>query len=297
MKKTVYTLVAGMFLSLLSVRSFAGYPERIISLAPSLTKILYWLDEEDRLVGCTSYCTLENPDDAQIVGSAVQVNLERAVLLCPDLVIASSLISPETLRSFEKLGIEVLQLNYPRSFDDLCHQVLVLGRKLGREELAEKRVAETRERLERIRALVPDADRKPRIFLQIGANPLFTAVPNTFLQDFIDFAGCENIAADLKTGSITRETVLVRDPDVILVLLMGTVSSREKGKWETYKNLKAVKNHRVYVMDDEKTCSPTPSLFVDALEEITGLIYGKQLSGNGSAGAGNNLENAGRQPE
>ncbi len=268
-------IIAGLFLVLLIFETRAQYPRRIISLAPSATKSLYWLDAGDLLAGCTSFCILRHPDDAEVVATAVQVNMEKAVMLKPDLVITTSLTNPETIRTFEKLGIEVMNFPYPRSFDEICRNIRVLGKKIGKEDLAEQRTATARMKLEMVKSKVPRGGQKPKIFFQIGANPLFTAVPNTFMQDFIDFAGCINIASDLKIGSITRETVLVRDPDVIMVLLMGSVSREEKEKWETYKNLKAVKNHQVFMVDDEKTCSPTPELFVEALDEMIGLIYGK----------------------
>jgi len=267
-------IVAALFLVLLIFQVRAQYPKRIISLAPSLTKSLYWLQAGDLLAGCTSFCILQHPDDAEVVATAVQVNIEKAVMLKPDLVIASSLTNPETIRTFEKLGIPVLSFSYPRSFDDICKHVQVLGEKIGKKQLADQLIADTRKKLEAVKAKVPKVKEKPGVFFQIGANPLFTAVPNTFMQDFINFSGCVNIASDLKIGSITRETVLVRDPDVIMVMLMGSVSREEKDKWEVYKNLKAVKNNKVFVVDDEKTCSPTPELFVEALDEIIGLIYG-----------------------
>ncbi len=267
--------ILAVLLLLLVSCACAQYPKRIISLAPSVTKSLYWLDVGDLLVGCTSYCTLPQPNHVAIVASAVQVNIEKAVLLKPDLVVTTSLTNPETIRTFEKLGIEVLNFPYPHSFDEICKNILILGKKVGKEKLAEQLIAGTRTKLEAVKSKVPHLAQKPKIFFQIGANPLFTAVPNTFMQDFIDFAGCVNIAADLKTGNITRETVLVRDPDVIMILMMGSVSREEKDKWETYKNLKAVKNHKIFMVDDEKTCSPTPELFVEALDEMIGLIYAK----------------------
>ncbi|MGV8092428.1 MAG: ABC transporter substrate-binding protein [Mangrovibacterium sp.] len=268
-------IAAGLFLVLLVFQTWAQYPKRVISLAPSVTKSLYWLNAGDLLVGCTSFCILQDPKDVEVVATAVQVNIEKAIMLKPDLVITTSLTNPETIRTFEKLGIEVLNFPYPRSFDEICQNIQVLGKKIGKEKLADQLIADTRKKLEVVKSKVPYRTQKPKIFFQIGANPLFTAVPNTFMQDFIDFAGCVNIAADLKTGSITRETVLVRDPDVIMVLMMGSVSKEEKNKWETYKNLKAVKNHKIFMVDDEKTCSPTPELFVEALDEMIGLIYGK----------------------
>ena len=234
-------IVGCLFLVLLTFQARAQYPKRIISLAPSVTKSLYWLDAGTLLVGCTSFCILQNPDDAEVVATAVQVNLEKAVMLKPDLVIATSLTNPETIRTFEKLGIEVLNFPYPRSFDEICKNIQVLGKKIGKEKLADQRIASTRKKLEMVKSKVPHRSQKPKIFFQIGANPLFTVVPNTFMQDFIDYAGCVNIASDLKIGSINRETVLVRDPDVIMVLMMGSVRKEEKQKWEAYKNLKAVK--------------------------------------------------------
>jgi iron complex transport system substrate-binding protein len=251
----------------------AATPKRIISLAPSLTKSLYMLGAQDLLVGCTSFCTLQKPEDAEVVASAVKVNLEKAMLLKPDLVLTSSLTSPETKRSFEKLGVEVLYFPYPKSYREMCDYLLRLGEKIGKGELAETLVAQSKARLAKVIASVPKTGHKPRVFMQIGANPLFTVVPNTFMQDFIDFSGCENIAGDLEIGSITREGVLVRNPDVIFVILMGSLSADEKEKWESYPALNAVKNKKIFVLDSEKTCSPTPLDFVDALEQMIGLIY------------------------
>jgi len=219
MKSTkIYLTVAFVFLLLIGQ---AQTPKRIISLAPSLTKSLYMLGAEDLLVGCTNYCTLKNPDDAEVVASAVKVNLEKAMMLKPDLVLTSSLTNPETARTFQKLGVEVLYFPYPKSYEAMCSYLLELGAKIGRKELAEKLVARSKARLAQVKAMVPKQAKKPRVFMQIGANPLFTVVPNTFMQDFIDFSGCENIAGNLEIGSITREGVLVRNPDVIFVILMG----------------------------------------------------------------------------
>jgi len=267
---TFMIVLLGLF-QVISAR--AEYPKRIVSLAPSVTKSLYLLHAEDLLVGCTSFCILEHPDDAVVVASAVQVNIEKAVLLKPDLVLTTSLTNPETIRTFRKLGIETVNFPYPQSFDDICKYVQILGGKIGKKKLADSIVADARRQLAVVRAKVPRVDKKPRIFLQVGANPLFTVVPNTFMQDFIDFAGCENIASDLKIGSITRESVLVRNPDAIIIMMMGTVSREEKDEWERYSNLTAVKNHRIFLMDQEKTCSPTPPLFVEALDEMIRDIY------------------------
>jgi iron complex transport system substrate-binding protein len=259
----------------LVVTAPAKTPERIVSLAPFVTKMIYLLEAEDQLVGCTSFCTLRDPSDAVVVATAVTVNLERVVLLKPDLVLTSSLTSPETIQSLEKLGIEVLNFPYSQSFEDLFRDVKVLAEKTGREELANRILGDTREKLKQVRDKVPETAEKPRIFAQIGTNPLWAVVPGTFMNDFIEFAGGVNIVSNLRTGSIAREAVLTRDPDVIFIMMMGSLNRDEKQKWEQYKGMKAVKNRKIFLMDQEKTCSPTPPDFVEALEEMIGHIYGK----------------------
>lgn len=269
LKKITVLLCLLTWASVLSARS----PQRIISLAPSATKSAILLGGSNLLVGCTNFCDQPKTHKVPVIATAVQVNIEKALLLKPDLVLVTSLTSPETVKKFEQMGVKVLNFSYPKSFEDLCLKFQTLGAAIGKKKEADKIIAQSKKQLAAVRAKVPRLAKKPSLFFQIGANPLFTAVPKTFMNDFITYAGCQNIAADLKLGSITRETVLARNPDAIIVMLMGTVSRDEKNKWMGYKNLKAVKANKVFVIDDDKTCSPTPPLFVDALDEMIAMIY------------------------
>lgn len=267
------TLFALLLVLVLATHAAAHYPERIISLAPSLTKNLYLLEAGDLLVGCTNYCTLQSKTDAEVVATAVQVNYEKAVMLKPDLVITTTLTNPKTIETFRKLGIDVMVLETPRSFAEICSQFIALGEKLGKKRLAESIIADVQKRIETIKQRVPKQKTGQKAFMQIGANPLFAVVPNTFCNDFLRFSGTENIAADLSIGSITRETVLLRNPDIIIVVLMGIVGAEEKATWEQFKSLSAVKKGQIFIVDADRTCSPTPISFVEALEEIIDLIY------------------------
>lgn len=259
---------------ILSITTMAEIPpKRIISLAPVLTKYIYLLHGENSLVGCTSFCKLKNPEDAQIVASAIQVNIEKSIMLKPDLIIASSLTNPETIKIFNKLNVDVLYFPLQKSFEDICNDLQTLGKRLGKKELADQIVAKAKNDIKKIMGKIPENVSPPKIFFQIGANPLFSVIPNTFQEDFIDFAGGKNIAENLKIGNITREKVLVSNPDIIFISTMGLVGQEEKKRWETYKNLKAVKNKKIFFIDQEKTCSPTPDLFVEALNEIIDDIY------------------------
>jgi len=253
--------------------AFAQAPKRIISLAPSLTKNLYLLGAEHLLVGCTNYCHLQSETDAEVVASAIQVNYEKAVILKPDLVITTDLTKAKTIDTFKKLDVEVLVFKNPTSFAEICEQFILLGEKVGKKELAENIIEDAKKRMDAIKAKVPIDSRKQKIFMQIGANPLFAVVPETFMNDFIDFSGTENIFSDLSMGSVNRETILVRNPDIIVVILMGTMGTDEKNRWEAFENLSASKKNQVFTMNADNACSPTPLSFVTALDELIGLIY------------------------
>ncbi len=246
--------------------------KRIVSLVPWVTKSLYLLGEQNRLVGCTSYCPVEASDHIAVVASAVSVNLEKTLTLKPDLVFASSLTKPETIDNLKKLGIKVVFQPYPKSFEEICYYFVQIGEMAGQSAKAKEIVAQQRARLAKLKSSVPSG-KNPGVFIQIGAKPLFCAVPNTFMDDFIRFSGGRNIAADLKTGSITREYVLKQNPDFIFIVTMGMVAQEEKDNWLKYTALSASKNKKIFILDSDKTCSPTPILFMDALEEILSLIY------------------------
>lgn len=264
-----------VFVLLFAVSSWAQSPKRIISLAPSITKNLHLLGADELLVGCTNFCTLQSETDAVVVASAIQVNYEKAVILKPDLIITTTLTKPNTIDTFKKLGIPVLVFKNPQSFDEICEQFIELGKKVGKETLAREIIADAQKQMTMIKQKVNDELPKQKIFMQIGANPLFAVIPNTFMNDFIRFSKTENIASDLKIGGVNREMVLVRNPDIIVVVLMGTMGADEKDRWESYTNLQAVKKKQIFIMDADKTCSPTPLSFVDALDELITLIYKK----------------------
>ncbi|WP_299578495.1 helical backbone metal receptor [uncultured Sunxiuqinia sp.] len=273
MKKISSYLLTLVFVVVAVVATHAQAPRRIISLAPSLTKNLYLLGAGDLLVGCTSYCTLQSDTQAEVVASAIQVNYEKAVLLQPDLVITTSLTKPKTIDTFRKLGVEVLVYDSPRSFEEICSQFIDLGEQVGRKQQAETLIADAKARMKQTLERIPADAPSQKIILQIGANPLFSVVPNTFMNDFIRFSKTENIAADLTVGSITRESVLIRNPDIIVVVLMGMIGEEEKSQWMSYPSLSAVQKNQIFMMDADKACSPTPLSFVESLEDLITKIY------------------------
>ena len=257
---------------------FSIYPQRIISLGPSITESIFLLGLEDRLIGVTQYC--ERPPQAkrkEKVGNVIEVNTEKIMTLKPDLVLATSLTNPKSIEKLKSSGIRVVKFSSPKNFEELCEQFLMLGRITGHERTAEKIIEEVKARVSLLRGKV-DGLSRPRVFIQVGAKPLFTVTGDSFVNDFIRFAGGVNIAQDLRSGLFSREEVLRNDPDIIIIVTMGISGVNEKEIWERYRTLKAVRENRIFIMDSYKLCSPTPLSFVEMLEEMIRIFHPEKRS-------------------
>ena len=273
MKKRLFLLTAALAL-LCCVIAWGGTPQRIISLAPSLTQGIYAVGAEGRLVGCTSYCFRAIKDGKTVVGTAVKANVEKVVSLKPDLIVVSSFTGDEEIALLRKFGIEVLELDTPKSYDEVCEQFLRLGEAVGAKETAEEIVAESQSTVQGIR------DRRkghydgeaPSLFFQIGTDPLFAVIPGNFMADYITFLGGRNITGGLSHGQVTREFVVGQDPDYIFVVTMGTAGASESGAWRKLKGLKAVRNKRIFVIDAATACEPSPITFAKTLALLDRLV-------------------------
>lgn len=252
-----------------------NHPKRIVSLAPSMTEELYLLRAEDNLVGNTTYCV--TPPAARYkkrVGAITKIDLEKIVSLKPDLVLATSLTNPKTIQKLRDLGVEVRIFPAPKNFTILCDQFLELGIAVGQELRAREIVKAAEEKVAAIK-LRTAAFVKPKVFIEIGAKPLFTANSDYIINDFVNLAGGENIAEGAKIGSYSKEEVMRRDADVILIVTMGFAGEAERESWRKLKTLSAVKHDRIYIISSQKICGPTPVTFVKTLEEISALLHPK----------------------
>ncbi len=254
--------------SLFSLSSLAqSTPGRIISLAPSLTKSIYYLGAENLLVGHTSYCHIALDDNKEIVASAVTVNIEKVISLRPDLVVTTAMTNPETIDILKRAGIKTEVFQTPRSFDEICMQFEFLGTITGTGETAKSIIRIVRARVDDVKAS-HNYNTPPAFFFQIGSKPLFTVLENTFMDDYITFSGGRNIAAGFTRGTINREYVLMNNPDVIIIVNMGIAGNEEKAIWENYPLLNAVKNNKIFFIESDMASTPNPPDFLKALEAI-----------------------------
>lgn len=248
-------------------------PQRIISLGPSITKALYLLGVQDKLIANTIYCIY--PPEAkkkERVGTAQKVNIEKVYSLKPDLVLATSLVDQRSTEKLKNLGIRVVTFSTPRDFNDICKQFLELGRLVGKENEAKEIV----ERAENEAALIREKVKnlyKPKVLIQVGARPLVAATGNYFVNDYIEFAGGINIAKDAKESIYSRERVLKENPDVIIITTMGIAVGEERKIWQKYEILNAAKFNQIYIIDTDKITSPTPQSFVKTIEEFAHILH------------------------
>lgn len=251
------------------------HPERVVSLAPSITETLYALGLGGSLVGDTDYCDF--PPEAKLkphVGAVLNPSLEKIVALKPDLVLGSVEANRrETVDQLERLGIPLYGVT-AHSLDDTLRTIRDLGDVMGQEARAQAMVASLTQRIEAVERRAAGQPR-PKVLFVTWYRPLITAGPHTFVADVIRRAGGVSIADDL-TGDWPRlslEQVLARDPDVILFPKSESFSPglNEIARLPGWKDLRAVKQRRIYFVS-EAIVHPSPRL-VDALEEVAGILH------------------------
>jgi len=280
MTRKRYRVVLGPFcVSLLFLLSHAlalpapSIPQRIISLVPNITEELFDLGVEDRIVGVTTYC--QRPLEAQSkerVGAVVEVNVEKILSLQPDLVIASPLTDHKHLQKLQAVGIRVELFPAPQDFQALCNGFLQLARLVEKEKQAREIIQQAERELDSIKGRVKGLS-KPRVFVQIGERPLVAAGGDSFIDDFVTFAGGVNIAHEVKTSVYSREEVVRKNPDIIIIAKMGMAGEQEKAAWVKYKTISAVQTKRIYTVDPYRFCSPTPLSFVEQVRELVRLLH------------------------
>lgn len=255
--------------------SVPEHPQRLISLAPSITETLYALGAGDLLVGDTDYC--DYPPEARLkphVGALLNPNLERIVALKPDLVLGSAEANRrETADQLERLGIPLYGLT-AHSLDETLGSLEDLGRVLGREEQARVLVGGLRQRIAAVEKSVHGRLRRKVLFV-VWYRPLITVGPRTFIADVIHRAGGVSITDNPESEwpHLSLEEVLRRNPDVILFPRTESFTQglEEFARLPGWKGLTAVKEHRLYFISDAVT-HPSPRL-VGSLEEIARILH------------------------
>lgn len=255
-----------------------GPAQRIVSLAPSNTEILFAIGAGAQVVGRDQLSDF--PEDAKIatdIGPTFEtLNTELIVSLKPDLVLAAEINTPEQVKQLENLGLTVYYLNNPLTLEEMYGNLEIVAQLSGHEEEAATLIESLKERVAVVDEKIAPISSRPGVFYELDAtDPAkpFTAGKGTFITQLIERAGGHNIASDLDGyPQMSLEQVVAADPAFIILgdARYGVTpeSIAQRPGWE---NLSAVKNAKVLPFNDDLVSRPGPRL-VDALEELAKLL-------------------------
>jgi iron complex transport system substrate-binding protein len=258
--------------------SLDGPAERIVSMAPSNTEILFALGAGQAIAGRDDFS--DYPEAAlaapSIGGGFGEYNTEAIVSLQPDLVLAGGINTPEQIQSLEDLGLTVFMVSNPSDFDGLYANLEAVGSMTGHQAEAEELVRQLRDRVNAITGQLAGAS-KVRVFFEVdGTDPTapWSTGTGTFQDYLIDLAGGENVVAFDGWGQVNLEDLIASDPEVILFsaapYIPTTVESiGERPGWSV---ITAVKQGAVFGIDTDLTDLPGPRL-VDGFEAISRDIH------------------------
>lgn len=260
-------------------------PQRLVSLAPSVTETLFAIGAGDRVVGVTDYCSYPGQvKDLPRIGALMNPNFEAMVALNPDLVVIRE-DQPEIGKRLQELGIETLALEQ-NSIDGIMESILVAGRALGTEaqatELHDILDAQIRKAQEAVSGRA-----KRRVLLVYGGmdqsvteRRVTIAGRNNVYDELIQLAGGTNAyeKVDQPAPSLTLEGVLALDPDVIVELAgdSPTPDDALREAWAEAKDLRAVEQGNIVILRGEHVFIPGPR-FVQTLADLTKALHPEAL--------------------
>ena len=248
--------------------------DRIISLAPNLTEIVYAVGTGDRLVGDTTYCDYPEPaKNVAKVGDTMNPSIERIIALKPQIVLVSTASQLEAFTNQLSAQQIAVYVTNPQSLDDVFRSIQTLGDLLDKHERAAGVVSNLRKRADVIEAATKTV--KPlKVFYQVSAEPLYTIGRDAFLTDLVRRAGGISATAEVP-GAFPRysdEAALASKPDAIILPIGGSMGEVNSSVVAALKNSPAVLNGRVYKINGDLLSRPGPRL-VDGLEAMARALH------------------------
>lgn len=244
-------------------------PEKVISVAPNLTEIMYALDAEGKLVGRSDYCDYPaEVSDIESVGSIQTPDMEKIISLDPDVVIVSTHFDEENAKKLEELDIPVITFYEETDVIGVYDMIETLGTVINRNAEAADCVAEMKETIKSVEDAVSGLE-APTVYYVVGYGEYgdYTAGGDTFTGGMLAMAGGDNIAKDVSGWSITLEELVEADPSIIII---NESMKEDFINSPNYSDLTAVKEGKVYTLDtnmlDRQGCRNAEG--IKALAEI-----------------------------
>ncbi|MGV3482927.1 MAG: ABC transporter substrate-binding protein [Planctomycetaceae bacterium] len=259
---------------------FSAVPQRIISLAPATTELMFAIGAGKQLVGVTKNCNF--PPEAETltrVGGGTLESLSREVIvsLQPDLVLCRWDHHQPLMDTLEQFHIQTLAIG-PETLEELFAEATMLGEITGHVVETEQLVSQMKQRLGQINAKVkriPESERR-KVFYEVWDEPLMTAGPSSFIGEALTLAGMKNIFSDVMTGypKVSDELVVQRNPDVILSpsTHISRVTVEQMLQRQGWGDVKAIREKQVFIIDGDHISRCGPRL-LDAIEEMIRVVY------------------------
>ena len=255
-------------------------PQRIVSLAPSNTEILFDLGLGDKVVGDTLYC--DYPDaakDKPKVGGYSDIDIEKVVSLAPDLILAEDIHKAEVIPALERMGFKVYAL-VPHNLDEIMDSVTTIGRLTGTSKEAKPIVSDMQKRIQIImdKTLNLTDAQKPRVLYVIWQEPLMSSGTDTPIYEMINKAGGSSIVQN-QTGfpTLSLESVIDANPQVVICNVDASFPGGDAPLVfvQTEPRLKTISarvNGKVYGINASLTNRPVPRI-IDGFEWMAAMIH------------------------
>jgi iron complex transport system substrate-binding protein len=248
-----------------------GTPQRIISLAPSNTEILFALGLGDEVVAVTMYCDYP-PDahDKEKVGDYYGPDIEKIVALQPDLVLATDFHRFDLIPALEQQGFAVFAVA-PQTLDDVLESIERIGEITGKEAEASQFVNEMTSKIEAVEEQTRELEQKPGVFYMTWHDPMWTVGRDTWIDDLINIAGGVNIfSGNFESGAMVQiEWVVLHNPEIV-------ITSEWSYDWALnateLASTSASQTGRIHTFDDDLAQRPGPRL-VQGLDWFAYLIH------------------------
>lgn len=258
----------------------AETPERIVSLSPNLTHIIYALGALDNVVGVTIFSDFP-PETSNLpkVGGWVNPNYEAIVALKPDLVVLMKDQNTIFGQKIRNLGLKTLVTDSNNSVEDILDTITLMGKLLGKETEAKKLTASMQSSLDEIKERSEGLPKKS-LLLVVGRNPgtmedIYVIGRDNYINELIELAGGENVVQNKRLSiKISKEAILTYDPDVIIEINHEQVDKEKEilETWSTLKESRAVKNGQVYILPSTVLLHPSQTI-VEGTRVLADILH------------------------
>jgi iron complex transport system substrate-binding protein len=286
MKRRQQGILTGMpFMANIAPRTFvddldrklylAKPPKRIVSLAPSITEILFAIGLDEEIVGVTDFCNYPPAALAKSKVAYSQPNLEALIALEPQLVLAPpSFLRADLLAKLEQLKIPTFVLE-SKTVEGIFGHIQLLGRMVGRAQEANAYTAAMRKQVASLTERVEGRPR-PTLLYVLNSEPLITVGPGSFIHHLIELAGGRNAAerANAPYPRLTMEEVLTQNPDILLFPIgeYEGIPQAEQDRWKRWDTLRAVQNGKLFQVQSDLLNRPGPRV-IEGLRHLVTLLH------------------------